>query len=178
MHILYLEFLYPIRDYLKTLKLNEFLFDIGLPILIGTVVGYLIFEYNCSILTTSADSLFKTVITLLSILIGFTVSSITILTSTGHKLEQIQTKRKIGKTTINLYQLTNIIFIFTLFSEIITLVINLIAVIMISYGLNIIENNLNELLILDLVLLSHVLLLNIRNMSNFYFILHINKPDN
>lgn len=176
--ILYVEFLHPIFHYSKTLKRNEAIFDLVIPFLMGAVAAYFIYGNNCSILPTSADSLFKTIITLLAILIGFTISSITILTSTGDKLENKMTERKIGNSDINLYQLTNVIFTFTLFSEIITLVFNLIAVIMISYNVSHVINHLNEFIIIDIFLLSHVLLLNVRNMSNFYFILHIVKAKN
>ena len=179
MKIVYHEFLFPIIDYAKTLKLNEFLFDLFLPFIIAIVAGYFIIKNDCIILVESADSLFKTVITLLSILIGFTVSSITILASTGSRIEEKMTERKIGKTKINLFQLTNIFFTFALFSEVFTLVINLMSVIMLSYNVKIVQNHLNELVVFNLFLLSHILLLNIRNMSNFYFIMHMTtKPDN
>ncbi len=178
MNILYVEFLFPIIDYARTLKLNEFLFDIALPFLIAIVARYFIVKNDCTIIVESADSLFKTVITLLSILIGFTVSSITILASTGSKIEEKMTDRHIGKTEINLYQLTNIFFTFALFSEVFTLVVNLISVIMLSYNIQIVQTHLNELVVFDLFLLSHILLLNIRNMSNFYFILHMTTKSN
>lgn len=175
MSLLYIEFLYPINDYRKTLQRDEFIFDWIFPLLIAFFSAIYICKYDCTIAKESADSLFKTIITLLSILIGFTISSIAILTSTADKLKEIDTERSIGSTNISLYQLTNILFIFTLFSEIISLIINLIAVLMISYDIPLIVNHLNVFIVVDLFLISNVLFLNIRNMSNFYFILHILK---
>lgn len=171
MSIVYIEFLYPIVHYFKTIRKNEAVFDLVIPIFAGIaaiIVGIL---YNCVITPDNANDLFKTIITLLSILVGFTISSITILTATSEKLN-IDTERKIGKNSINLYQLTNVIFIFTLFSEIITLVINLIAVLLISYEITFVIDHINKIVILDVILISHILLLNIRNITNFYFILH------
>lgn len=168
---IYIEFLYPIVHYIQTIRKNEAVFDLLIPILVGIVAIFVGILCNCIITPDNANDLFKTIITLLSILVGFTISSITILFATSEKLD-IGTERKIGENKINLYQLTNIIFITTLFSEIITLVINLIAVLLVSYEITFVIDHINKIVILDVILISHILLLNIRNITNFYFILH------
>lgn len=171
MSVIYIEFLYPVFHYFQTVRKNEAVFDLLIPIFAGIIVIFVGIFYNCAITSDNANDLFKTIITLLSILVGFTISSITILFSTSDKLN-INTDRKIRNNNINLYQLTNIIFIFTLFSEIITLVINLIAVLLVSYEITFIIEHINKIVILNVILISHILLLNIRNITNFYFILH------
>ena len=70
MAILYIEFLYPIKNYFETLKDNEAAFDLGIPIIIG-IVGVVIGRYyEYFILSTDAIDFFSTIITLLSILIA------------------------------------------------------------------------------------------------------------
>lgn len=140
-------------------------------------MGYYVLEkYQCTILATDAVELLKTVITLLSILVGFTISSIAILATTSEKLNQ-ETERVIGNKKINLYQLSNIIFIFALFSEVLTLILNLSAVVLISYDVKSIIDHLNILVAINIVLISHILFINIRNITNFYFIFHYVKSD-
>jgi hypothetical protein len=125
-------------------------------------------------LATNAVTLLNTIITLLSILVGFTISSIAILASTSEKLNQ-ETERVIGNKKINLYQLSNIIFIFALFSEVFTLFINLSAVVLISYDVKSIIDHLNILVAINIALISHILVINMRNITNFYFIIHYVK---
>jgi len=174
MSILYIEFIYPIKHYFQTIRKNEAIFDLIFPLLIGLTGYYVLEKFQCTILVTDAVDLLKTIITLLSILVGFTISSIAILATTSEKLNQ-ETERVIGNKKINLYQLANITFIFVLFSEILTLVINLSAVVLISYDVISVIDHLNILIAVNIALISHILLINIRNITNFYFIFHYVK---
>lgn len=170
MKILYTEFSYPIEHYFSTVESNEFIFDILLPFIISSVAAVVLFTKQGTIVPSDASEFFKTVITLLSILVGFTISNITILAATSDKLTILSTK-KIKNKQVNLYQLMNINFIFVLFSEVATLIINLISVLLISYSIGFFEDNINWIIIIDIFLLSHIFLLNIRNITNFYFVL-------
>lgn len=178
MAIIYIEFLYPIMHYLKTLKNNEAAFDLGVPIIVG-IVGYIIrYYYEYSILSTDAAGFFSTIITLLAILIGFTISSITIIATTHQKIS-IPTERSVGNTNLTLYQLMNTTFIYTLFAEFFTLVFNIAAVLSIAYNVSWAIDYVNLLILIDIVLITHIILLNIRNVTNFYFVFHrMNSDEN
>lgn len=178
MAIIYIEFLYPITHYFKTLKSNEATFDLGVPLAVG-IVGYIIrYHYGYSILPVDAAGFYSTIITLLAILIGFTISSITIIATTHQKIS-IPTERSVGDTNLTLYQLMNTVFIYTLFAEIFTLVFNIAAVLSTAYNVNWALDNINLLIVTDIALIAHILLLNIRNITNFYFVFHrMNSDEN
>jgi len=175
MSFLYTEFLLPIRHYFSTLNKNESIFDLIIPVIFGAVGFAIGLIFNISIDKNDSVEFFKTLITLLSILIGFSITSLTIIASTSKladTLMSVQTERKIGYTTINLYQLMNITFIFALFSEIFTLVLNLCAVLLVFSNMTSEIRYINLIILIDVVLISHVFLINIRNITNFYFVFH------
>lgn len=177
MRFMYVEYIYPIQHYFRIIKRNEAFFDLVLPIIIAVLGFYILSSHEGVISNTDIKELLKTIITLLAILIGFTISSIATLATTSEKLNQ-ETKRKIGDKSINLYQLSNIFFIFALFSEIITLIINLSALMLISYNVKLLTDNLNSIVLINILLISHILFLTVRNITNFYFIhftLHSDK---
>lgn len=176
MSSMYTEYFYPISHYCKVINLDEAIFDLFIPFIIA-LSGYIVlYFFNGNITTTNIEELLKTIITLLSILIGFTITSVAILSSTKDNLIQ-ETERHIGRTKVNLYQLSNIFFIFAIFSEILTLIINLSMLVLLYYNVQLITAHLNFLVALNIFLVSHILFLNFRNITNFYFILHSVKSD-
>lgn len=167
--VCYLEFLHPIRDYFATLKINEIIFDIALPLIASSIFYiFLSVEINSEKIVTFVGY----IINLLAILIGFSITSVTIISSeSGNKfdaLRQIDTDRLIGGRKISLHQLILINYIFVIIIEFIALIYN------IFYYLLWISNCLvchkRILLTLSIFLLLHIVLLNIRNITNFYFI--------
>jgi len=176
MAILYTEFLYPIKHYFKTLKDSEAVFDLVIPIIVGFIGGIIGLHYGYSILSKDAADFFSTIITLLSILVGFTISSIAII-ATSHNGINIPTKRSAGGNTLTLYQLMNITFIYTLFAEIFSLLFNIAAVLLIKYNVGWAINHVNLLIVINIVLIVHIILLNIRNVTNFYFVFHSMNSD-
>lgn len=174
MVIMYIEYIYLIKHYFKVIRKDEASFDLYLPIIITLVGSALLYFSHASISSDNTKDLLQTIITLLSILVGFTIASIAILTTAAEHLNKI-TERFIGKKQINLYQLSTIFFIFSLFSEIITLIIDLSALVLIFYNEKMIINHLNVIVILNVLLVSHILFITIRNITNFYFIIHSSK---
>ena len=122
---IYLEFLQLVKDYFATLKKNEFLFEWGIPIIVS-VIFYFFSKTN---LQEFSETLLI-IINVLAILIGFSIATITILSTTSSKnvndLKKILSERKIGGQRITLYQLMMITFSFMLFIEIFLLIYNLI----------------------------------------------------
>lgn len=177
MPFLYMEYIYPIMHYFKIIRKNEVIFDLVLPTIIA-IIGFLIISSHAGVISNNdLKELLITIITLLAILVGFTISSIATLVTTSEKLDQ-KTERKIGDKFINLYQLSNIFLIFSLFSEIAALILNLSALVLISYSVKLLTNNLNILVAINILLISHILFITIRNITSFYFtqfVLHSNK---
>jgi len=176
MAILYIEFLYPIKNYFETIKDNEAMFDLGIPIIIGIIGAVIRRYYEFFILSTDAIDFFSTIITLLSILIGFTISSITIIAMTYQKIST-PTKRTVGNTNLTLYQLMNTTFIYAIFAEFFTLGFNIAAVLSIAYKVGWAIDYINCMIVINIILIAHIILLNIRNVTNFYFVFHAINSD-
>lgn len=165
----YLEFLYPITDYFRTLNRKEAYFELALPLLIG------ILAYWLSVTAVNFEKLgsfIGYIINFLAILIGFSITAVTILSSeSGHRFEMLQkaeSKRNIGGKTISTYQLILITFIYVILIEFFTLAYNLVCYL---FLMNTILKSYYRLIIgVNIFLMFHVIMLNIRNVTNFYFI--------
>ena len=153
---IYLEFLQLVKDYFATLRKNEFLFEWGIPMVVSVI-----FYFS----KTNLQG-FSIIINVLAILIGFSITTIAILSSSKNmnKLKEILSERKIGGQRITLYQLMMITFSFMLFIEIFLLFYNLILKFFtISIHFRILYS-------LNIFFITQILLLNLRNMTNIYFI--------
>jgi len=174
---IYLEFLIPIKDYLTTLKIREAIFDWLIPLII-TLLAY-IFILRGSQYTESLKQLNGYIISLLGILIGFSITSVTLLvTSSSKNIEELQetvaSQRKIAGQKINLYQLILINFTFVLMVEVFTLAINLIYA-LIDAASSKATNFWVFFCVANIFLLSNIILLSIRNTTNIYFVFLFNK---
>ena len=79
---MYLEFLILIFDYFKTLKFRTVLYEIVIPLIISGFAFYLLYTgKNTSMCNNFRDN----VLTLLGILLGFSITIITILTTGNSK---------------------------------------------------------------------------------------------
>lgn len=165
--IIYDEFKCLITSYFKTLSFREFLFDIGIPILIG--ICFLKFVN----IPTSSDklSIVSQATTLISIFLGFTVASLAIiLTSNSTKIKeakQTPSDKKIKKI-VNLYQLLLIPFFYISFISFVELMI-LITTSMLSLDGN------KSIIAINLMIIFHILLVGMRNLTNLFFILFNEK---
>ena len=170
---LYLEFLIPVKDYMTTLKFREFNFEWGLPLLIAVLTYFLIFRTG----TYSDDSIqfAESLLNVLGILFGFSIASLTLLTTvTNDGIERIKKaltdNRKINKKTINVYQLTIITFTFLLLLEVFGLLLNFSYVLIALFHPALWEEKWKLFYALDVGLMAQVIAINIRNTSNIYFV--------
>lgn len=168
---MYLEFILLISDYYRTISKRIFLYEWLLPFIIG--IGIFLLLYFGS--STSATTVFKdNAINLLGILVGFSITIITILTTgQGQNLDEIknkETKIEINKQKITLFRLLLINFTYSVVIEIGLIIICLIYPLLID---NIeIDTNLKYFGFSTLVfLILHIMLLTMRNLTDFYLIL-------
>jgi hypothetical protein len=168
---MYLEFLLLIADYFRTVSKRVFFFEWLLPFIIGTGIFLLLFFGS----TTSATIVFKdNAINLLGILVGFSITIITILTTgQGQNLDEIKNKKtniKINKEEITLFRLLLINFTYSVIIEVGLIIVCLIYPLLIE---NIKFNqNLKYVGFSILVfLILHIMLLTMRNLTDFYLIL-------
>lgn len=160
------EFLIVIYDYFSISRKYLF-FDIGIPMI--TVLIIFIFNFNC---LTLNDSLLGQQITLLGIIAGFNITSLSVLTSASNTMiDNLKAKfgeNRISGKKINLFQE---LYIFISYSVMISFIV--IFFCFIGYILPIKEITLNIfynfLAYSNLVLAFHIFFLNVRNISMIYF---------
>lgn len=168
---MYLEFLLLIADYFRTLSKRVIIFEWLVPFMIGIGIFLLLFFGS----TTSATIVFKdNAINLLGILVGFSITIITILTTgQGQNLDEIKNKKtniKINKEKITLFRLLLINFTYSVIVEVVLIIVCLIYPLLIEN----IEFNQNlkyagfSILVF---LILHIMLLTMRNLTDFYLIL-------
>lgn len=166
---MYLEFKYPVKDYFLTLDKKEIRYEWILPFFLGAFLFVLISYIGIDL---DYGSFAKYVVGLLAILIGFSITSLTVLsTASGEAIEKLKkkkTKRHIGTQEINAYRLMHVTFTFGLIMEIVVVV--LISISYIFVKLVDITVCKNIILSFQAFLLMHIILLNIRNITNFYLV--------
>jgi len=166
-----IEFLILILDYFKTLRRRDFLLEVALPIILSAILFYL--NYSDSDLKTDVESQSAILISLLGILIGFSIAVITLLiTSATKNIDEIKlklTKYSTANRPITLFDLLLITYTYSVVCEILLVILNLFIPPLIKGMCSPISINL--LNTVNLVGVMHVLFVTIRNVTNFYFIL-------
>jgi len=166
---IYIEFHIPIRDYLSILTWKEAFFDLIIPLIVA-IVSYC-FIFNCANIDKLA-TFTGLVINFLAILIGFSITSLTILSSeSGNSFETLKkydSKRNIGNKPITGYQLILITFICVILVEFITLAYNLTYYLLWVNGF--LTSYVRIIIAINIFLMLHIIMLNIRNITNFFFI--------
>lgn len=80
--ILYFEYIHPIKDYVKTLQFNEFVFDWVMPL----IITGLLYKFTLNNIAPETITVINGYsINLLAILVGFSITSLTILTANSSK---------------------------------------------------------------------------------------------
>ncbi len=166
---MYLEFLLIVNDYFKTLNKKYVFFEWGLPFVIAILIFYL---FNGFQILEPAKKFIDTSITLLGIFVGFSITVITLLnTANNDNVQEIKksiTEVTIGGRKITLFQLLLVNMTYSVVVEIISIIFNLCLPL---FLFKISCNALKIILSLDLFLILHILMLTIRNITDFYFIL-------
>lgn len=168
---MYLEFLLLIADYFRTVTKRIFIFEWILPFITGIGIFLLLFFGS----STSATIVFKdNAINLLGILVGFSITIITILTTgQGKNLDEIKSKVtdiKINNEKITLFRLLLINFTYSVIIEVSLIIVCLIYPLLIeNIGMNLILKYAGFSILVFLIL--HIMLLTMRNLTDFYLIL-------
>lgn len=168
---MYLHFTIPFKDYFCTLKFKEISFEWILPLILAYSFSfYLVTEINYKDVTDFSGL----VINVLAILIGFSLTCLTVLvTSSNPNIEQLKvtpSKRKLGNKNINLHRLMLITFVFSIFMEIILMILNAVYLLIFKNGSSTFSPKV--LLFINLFLLLNILFLTIRNITNLYFVFY------
>lgn len=167
---LYGEWLIPVVDYYRTVKKNEVYYEIGIPCLVAIISTYLYYQ-NAS-LHPALMKLRDLMPNALAILIGFSITCITILlTSNNTNIETIKqrkTARVIEGEQITIYQWVFIMFVYILIIQIFLLLF----ILFVAFVLRLYNEKwfMFVLLVIEVSLTLHILLLLTRNITNFYFI--------
>lgn len=166
---MYSEYLFLVLDYFRTLKWKYFIYEWFVPLIISTGIYFILKDKDISDLS---DEFFNSSVSLLGVLVGFSITVITILVTTSSanidEIKKTYTEYKIGKDFITLFKLFLINLTYSVVAEITILIFNLILPV-VSNRLG--NTSLTVLMVLDILLIVHILLLTIRNMTDFYFIL-------
>lgn len=172
---LYMEWLFPIRDYYHSMKINEILFEIIIPFIVAILcsVAYCLIGK----LFHALNGLSELLPTIISILIGFTIMLITLLlTSSGdgiNKLKTTVTDKYLYNKPITLYQRLHIQFSHSLFSEIILLLV--IFLYLFLRELNIQPLLGTVVLVIEIYLTLNILFSILRGIANLYFSFYNDK---
>jgi hypothetical protein len=166
---IYGEWLIPLVDYFKTIKKNEVLYEIIIPLfsaIVVTIICHLL-GFSIHVLGKLRDLLCTT----LSILIGFTITCLTVLvTSDNAAINKLKTEktdfRIIGGQVITLYRWILIMFSYLLISQVILLIL----IFLFAFINKVFNNYLLASILLSISIYSilHILLLLIRNITNLY----------
>ena len=166
---MYLEFIILIFDYFKTLNSRIVVYEIIIPLIVSILVFFsLLLGKNTSVCFTFG----KNALTLLGILLGFSITIITILTTGNSKnlvaIQKKQTKHSIGTTKVTLFNLLLINFTYSVVLEII-FVLLLYPFVLANFSISLIS----KIIVFSILTggVIHVLLLTMRNLTDFYLIL-------
>lgn len=168
---MYLEFLILIIDYFKTLKIKTVIYEVLIPLIISGISFYLLYTGKN---TTMCSDFRNNVLTLLGILLGFSITIITILTTGNSRnliaIQEKETEHVIGGKKVSLFDLLLINFTYSVVLEILLIIMLLLQpLIFANFNFSLIFKILGFAILSGAVV--HVLLLTMRNLTDFYLIL-------
>lgn len=165
----YTEWLFPVKDYYCSIRSNEVVFEIVIPLLCAGICS--VSYFKAGKVFKALDGLSDLLPTAISILIGFTIMLITLLlTSSGEnvdKLKKSQTDKVLYGHAVNLYQGLHIQFSHSLFSEIVLLLV--IFVYLFWNGLGMPIKVAVAFLAVEVYLTLNILLSILRGITSLYF---------
>lgn len=172
---IYMEWMIPIKDYYCSIRKNEVVFEIVIPILVS--LSCVFFYFKDKKIKIALDGLSELLPTAISILIGFTVMLITLLlTSSGENVEKLKiitTTKIFYKKPLTLYQGLHIQFSHSLFSEIFLLLLIFFYLFLKGIGLSLAISVI--ILFGEIYLTLNILLSILRGIANLYFSFY-NEP--
>jgi len=168
---MYLNFIFVPIDYFKTIGWRVFVFEWVLPMILSCMIYYSFYK---GVSSYSFNDYINKIISLESILVGFSITSVTFLTTAGNRniedLKKKETKKVHYGKPLFLMDLIIINFSFSLFLEILILISNLIFPLLllgksISFQTEIVLFSINIFFVLQ------NLFLNLRNLVDLYLAL-------
>lgn len=166
---IYMEWLFPVKDYYCSIRKNEVVFEIIFPLLCALGCTYSYFRLGK--VHNALDGLSGLLPTAISILIGFTVMLITLLlTSNGENINKLKAKelsKKLYQKKLNLYQGLHIQFSHSLFSEIVLLL--LVFCYLFWDGIGMPAWAAVAFLVIEIYLTLNILLSILRGITSLYF---------
>ena len=167
--IIYMEWLYPVKDYYCTLMKNEVIFEIVSPGILALICT--IFYAKSGKMFDALNGLGRLLPSAISILIGFTVMLISILlTSSGESVDKLKNTygdKKLYSKAVNLFQCLHIQFSHSLFAEIILLLLTFFYLFWNGIGMPLVIGGI--FLWLEVFLTLNILLSILRGITNIYF---------
>ncbi len=172
---MYIEFLIVILNYFKTLKGRNTIvaYEWILPLVIASVCVYCGDFRDSKLLITFKDSS----INVIGVLLGFSIAVITIITTGSSEnldgIKKWETEIEIKNRKISLYSLLLINFTYSVILEVI-LIISCLTLPLINQIFHFGHNTKLILYSIMVFIVLHILLLNLRNISDFYFTVNKN----
>ena len=163
-----MEWLFPIKDYYCSIRKNEVVFEIVIPLLVSLICVSLYFRERK--IEIALDGLSELLPSAISILIGFTIMLITLLlTSSVESVEQLKiiTTKTLYKKPLTLHQDLHIQFSHSLFSEIFLLLLIFFYLFLKGIGLPLFMSTI--VLFIEIYLTLNILLSILRGIANLYF---------
>jgi uncharacterized membrane protein YukC len=172
----YGEWLVPVVDYYSTLKSNERNYEILFPVIISLIVTITYINYGDSF--RALMKLRDILPNALAILIGFTISCITILVASDNATirnlkDRDSDNRIVRNKIISIFQWLLITFIYILIVQVFLLTF----IFFVSFVLQVHRSIAftTTTLAIEVYCLLHVLLLLVRNITNFYFVFFVKE---
>lgn len=162
---MYFEFFFIISDYIKTINKRIIFYEWGIPIVVAAIIYKFTFQIEC------LKNFISSSIGIIGVLLCFSIAAITIITTGSSKnLEEIKSKEtniKINGNKISLYRLILINFSYSVIIEVILILFSLLQPLLVCLK----ETYLIFYYLLIMVGTFHILLLTLRNVSDFYLII-------
>jgi len=167
---MYLEFALIIADYYKTLNKKIFFYEWGFPFILTFLCVYLGCIFDFEIFLSFKESS----INIIGVLLGFSIAIITIITTGSGKnidsIKEYETEVKINNKKISLYRLFLINFSYSVILEIILIISCLIMpllnrIMLFNFNIKLLFYSIMVFIVL------HILLLTLRNITDFYLII-------
>ncbi|SEA76673.1 hypothetical protein [Pedobacter hartonius] len=167
-----IEFVLLIIDYFRAIKRRDILSDWVLPLILSIL--YFILNRTNSQISSTINSLVDNSISLLGVLVGFSIAVITLLitasTANIDEIKKITACRISQYRTVSVFDVMIITYTYSVIMEVFLIIFNLFLS---SFNFNneIYTLKANLIASIDALLILHVLFVTIRNVTNFYFIL-------
>ena len=170
--LMYCEWIYPVKDYFLSSSKSEIIFEIMMPVIVSIIITGVCATHKI----VEAAVMAEVLITLISVLIGFSVMLVTLLLTSGgdgvKDLKEKNIEKKLYNKKISLYQKLHIQFVYSLISEIFLMI----SILLFYFMQSIVQNVVLECVFLFwfVAMTLNILLSIMRGITNIYFSYYAN----